>query len=93
MKTIAIATVSVLISAFAGSALAQTSAPEGLTRAQVREQLVAAERAGVIPTSQNDYPPTDSEIAQNRALYQVQFGKSTEPQHWAMGSHAASDQG
>jgi Domain of unknown function (DUF4148) len=93
MKTIAIATVSLLISAFAGSAIAATTAPDGLTRAQVRAQLVEAQRDGVIPTSQNDYPPTASQIAENRAVYQAQFGKSSEPQRWAMGTHADSNQG
>jgi hypothetical protein len=90
MKTIAIATFGLLITAFAGSAIADTTAPVGLTRAEVRAQLVDAQRAGVIPTSQNDYPPTADEIAENRALYKVQFGHSNEPQQWAMGDHASS---
>jgi Domain of unknown function (DUF4148) len=90
MKTIAIATFGLLITAFAGSAIADTTAPVGLTRAQVRMQLVDAERAGVIPTSQNDYPPTADQIAENRTLYKVQFGHSNEPQQWAMGNHASN---
>jgi hypothetical protein len=93
MKTIAIATVTLLISAFAGSAIADTTAPAGLTRAQVRAELVAAERAGVIPNSDAEYPLSADQIAQNKAVYQLQFGKSSEPQRWASGTQATGDQG
>lgn len=81
MKTLATVSFAILISAVAGTAFAGTS-QEGLTRAQVRAQLVQAERDGVIPTSDVSYPPTAAQIAQNRAEYQVQFGKSNEPQQW-----------
>jgi Domain of unknown function (DUF4148) len=93
MKTIAIATVTLLISAFAGSAIADTTAPAGLTRAQVRAELVDAERAGVIPTTDSEYPLNADEIAQNKALYQLQFGKSSEPQRWASDTQATGDHG
>ncbi|CAB3781353.1 DUF4148 domain-containing protein [Pararobbsia alpina] len=91
MKTIAITTVAVLISAFAGSAIADTDAPTGLTRAQVRMELVAAERAGVIPDTPTQYPLTADEIAENKAIYQLQFGKSSEPERWAAGTQASGN--
>jgi hypothetical protein len=47
----------------------------------------------VIPTADTQYPPTTDEIAQNKALYQVQFGKSSEPQRWAAGTSAHGNQG
>jgi hypothetical protein len=92
MKTIAIATVTLLVSAFAGSAFADTTAPTGLTRAQVRAELVAAERTGVIPSSATQYPPTPDEVAENKVIYQAQFGNSSEPQRWALGTQASGNQ-
>jgi hypothetical protein len=82
MKTFAAATLAVLISAVAGTAMADTTASTGLTRAEVRAQLVQAERDGTIPTNDVDYPPTQAQVAQNRATYKAQFGMSTEPQQW-----------
>jgi hypothetical protein len=93
MKTIAIATVTLLISAFASGAFADTTAPAGLTRAQVRAELVNAERSGVIPTSDANYPPSADQIAENKAIYQIQFGKSDEPQRWALGTTTPGNQG
>ncbi|HTJ92202.1 MAG TPA: DUF4148 domain-containing protein [Pararobbsia sp.] len=91
MNKLAIAAFAVAISAVAGSAFAQSTS--GLTREQVRADLVSAQRAGVIPTADTQYPPTTDEIAQNKALYQVQFGKSSEPQRWAAGTSAHGNQG
>jgi hypothetical protein len=82
METVAAATLAVLISAVASTAMADTVSSTGLTRAQVRAELVQAERNGTIPTSDVDYPPTPAQIAQNRAVYKAQFGMSTEPQQW-----------
>ena len=91
MKKIAIAAAAIVLSAIAGGAFAQSTS--GLTREQVRAELVNAERAGVIPTTDTQYPPTADEIAQNKATYQIQFGKSTEPQRWATGASSNGSQG
>jgi hypothetical protein len=91
MKKLAFAAVAVVISGIAGTALADTTS--GLTSEQVRADLVAAQRAGVIPTSDTQYPPTPDEVAQNKALYQVQFGKSHEPQRWVAGASNNGNQG
>ncbi len=82
MKTLVAATLAVLISAAAGTAMADTTSSTGLTRAEVRAQLVQAERDGTLPTNDVDYPPSAAQIAQNRATYQAQFGMSNEPQQW-----------
>ncbi len=91
MKKFALAAVAVVISGIAGTALADTTS--GLTREQVRAELVNAERAGVIPTSDTQYPPSADQVAQNKAMYQVQFGKSHEPQRWVAGSSSNGNQG
>ncbi|RKP47703.1 DUF4148 domain-containing protein [Pararobbsia silviterrae] len=91
MKKLAIAAVSVALATLAGSAFADTTS--GLTRAQVRADLVNAQREGMIPSTDTQYPPTAQEIAQNKALYQAQFGKSAEPQRWATGTPAQNTQG
>lgn len=46
------------------------STSSGKTRAQVREELVEAQRAGLIPTSKIDYPPSAATIARNQARFQ-----------------------
>jgi hypothetical protein len=43
----------------------------GLTRAQVLADLVNAEREGLVPTTDGDYPPSDRTIARNRELYAI----------------------
>jgi hypothetical protein len=85
MKTLAVATLAVMISAVAGTAMADTSASAGLTRQEVRAQLVQAEHDGIIPTNNVDYPPSAAQIARNRAVYKAQFGMSSEPQQWVQG--------
>ncbi|KLU20533.1 hypothetical protein EOS_41085 [Caballeronia mineralivorans PML1(12)] len=40
------------------------------TRAQVRAELLEAERAGTVPIHRNDYPPSAETIAHNRARFQ-----------------------
>ncbi|HTJ95788.1 MAG TPA: DUF4148 domain-containing protein [Pararobbsia sp.] len=59
---------SVLISSVA---LAQTAPDVSKTRAQVRAELIAAERAGQIPTADADYPPSADTIHHNQELYQA----------------------
>jgi hypothetical protein len=81
MKTLA-ATAALLITAVAGATFATAASADGLTREQVRAQLVEAQREGVVPTTPADYPPSASEIARNRTTYQAQFGKSDEPARW-----------
>jgi len=42
----------------------------GKTRAQVRTELLAAERAGTVPVHKNDYPPSAETVARNQARFQ-----------------------
>nr|WP_279609284.1 DUF4148 domain-containing protein [Burkholderia diffusa] len=42
----------------------------GKTRDQVRAELLQAERAGFAPVNKNDYPPSATTIARNRARFQ-----------------------
>jgi len=53
------------------AALPSASPDAGATRAEVRAELVQAEAQGLLPTSNNDYPPTPEMIARNRAEYQT----------------------
>jgi hypothetical protein len=55
---------------------ADDSANDGKTRAQVRAELVEAQRAGLIPFPKNDYPPSAKTIARNRALFQLSHAAS-----------------
>lgn len=43
----------------------------GKTRAQVRDELIEARRAGTIPTTEADYPPSQRTINANRTSYQI----------------------
>jgi hypothetical protein len=43
----------------------------GVTRAQVKAQLIQAEADGIIPADKNQYPLDDSQIARNRMIYQA----------------------
>jgi hypothetical protein len=43
----------------------------GKTRAQVRKELIDARRAGTIPTTEADYPPSQRTIDANRARNQI----------------------
>ncbi|OED18555.1 DUF4148 domain-containing protein [Burkholderia sp. A2] len=54
-------------------AFAQT-ADQPVTRADVRADLVRAERDGTVPTSNWDYPPSTQTIARNRELYAIAHG-------------------
>ncbi|NTZ10791.1 DUF4148 domain-containing protein [Burkholderia metallica] len=54
-------------------AFAQTT-DHTVTRADVRADLVRAERDGTLPTSNWDYPPSTQTIARNRELYAIAHG-------------------
>ncbi|KVH57647.1 hypothetical protein WS89_21870 [Burkholderia sp. MSMB1072] len=54
-------------------AFAQT-AGDTITRADVRADLIRAERDGTLPTSNSDYPPSTETIARNRELYAIAHG-------------------
>ncbi|MDC6133734.1 DUF4148 domain-containing protein [Burkholderia gladioli] len=41
----------------------------GLTRDEVRMQLIDAQRAGWVPSSDADYPPSAATVARNRELW------------------------
>jgi hypothetical protein len=86
MKSKIASVITILACLSASAAFAQSSSSTGLTRAQVREQIVQAERDGTIPTTDADYPPSSEEIARNKAVYELQFGKSEAPQQWAQDS-------
>ncbi|MEZ0602416.1 DUF4148 domain-containing protein [Paraburkholderia sp. IW21] len=45
--------------------------PPGKTRAQVHQELIEARRAGTIPTTEADYPPSQRTIDANRARNQI----------------------
>lgn len=44
-------------------------APVGKTRDQVTQELIQAERDGLVPTSRSDYPPGDRLIELNKQRY------------------------
>lgn len=48
---------------------APVAANAGKTREQVYQELVDAEREGMIPTGRNNYPPSEATIERNRARY------------------------
>ncbi|HYS65367.1 MAG TPA: DUF4148 domain-containing protein [Paraburkholderia sp.] len=73
MKLLTAIAVAALSLPFGANAFAQTSS-SGLTRAEVRAQLQQAQAEGLVPTSRNDYPPSDAEIARNREIYAIQHG-------------------
>jgi hypothetical protein len=50
------------------TAQAQHPAPDK-TRAQVRQDLIEAERAGLVPSPKNDYPPSQAAIERNKARF------------------------
>jgi len=53
----------------AAQAQVQTS---GLTRADVRQQLVQAEAQGLLPSNGTNYPPSARSIAHNQAIFAEQ---------------------
>jgi len=71
MKTLYTAAIAALLTSSCANADAQSSAA-GLTRAEVRAQLVQAEADGLLPLHKNDYPPSQETIARNKQLYAIQ---------------------
>jgi hypothetical protein len=59
----------VATSLVSSAAFAQSASNTGETRAQVRAELVAAERAGQLPVSDVDYPPSADTLKHNADLY------------------------
>lgn len=53
---------------FAGHTIAQTS---GVTREQVKQELIQAQAQGLLPSSHNDYPPSARTIARNKTIYAI----------------------
>jgi hypothetical protein len=50
----------------------QTQRPAGeKTREQVRQELIEAERAGLVPAPRGDYPPSRATIARNQARFRM----------------------
>lgn len=71
MKLLNAVAVTALSLAFGANAFAQTST-SGLTRADVMAQLQQAQAEGLVPSHDDDYPPTDAEVARNRELYAIE---------------------
>jgi hypothetical protein len=68
MKLLTAIALAALSLPFGANAFAQTST-SGLTRAEVRAQLIQAEADGLVPAPKNDYPPSAQTIARNREVY------------------------
>ncbi|HEY1608225.1 MAG TPA: DUF4148 domain-containing protein [Paraburkholderia sp.] len=68
MKTLTAVLIAALGFSFGASAFAQ-SASGGLTRAEVRAQLVQAEADGLVPTGNHDYPPSAATIQRNKEIW------------------------
>ncbi|RDK00895.1 DUF4148 domain-containing protein [Paraburkholderia lacunae] len=75
MKFLTAVALAALSLPFGANAFAQTSTP-GLTRAEVRAQLVEAQADGLVPSPRNDYPPSAQTIARNREIYAIQHQES-----------------
>lgn len=73
MKLLTAFAIAALSLSFGASAFAQTN-PSGLTRAEVRAQLVQAQAEGLVPAPKNDYPPSAATIARNHELYALGHG-------------------
>ncbi|TDY21825.1 uncharacterized protein DUF4148 [Paraburkholderia sp. BL6665CI2N2] len=71
MKLLNAVAVTALSLAFGANAFAQTST-SGLTRADVTAQLKQAQAEGLVPSHDEEYPPTDAEIARNREFYAIE---------------------
>ncbi|WP_025598439.1 DUF4148 domain-containing protein [Burkholderia sp. WSM2230] len=71
MKLLRSVAVTALGLVFGASAFAQTTTP-GPTRADVRAQLEQAQAEGLVPTRDDDYPPSVATIARNKEIYAIQ---------------------
>lgn len=74
MKLLTAMMLAALTLPFGANAFAQTTTPE-LTRADVRAQLIEAQREGLVPSNKDNYPPTAQQIARNREIYAIQHGQ------------------
>jgi hypothetical protein len=77
MKLLTAVALAALSLPFDANAFAQTST-SGLTRTEVRAQLIKAEADGLVPTHKNDYPPSAQTIARNRDVYALRHQESAE---------------
>jgi hypothetical protein len=68
-------------------ALAQSAPDAPKTRAQVRAELIAAQQAGQIPTSDTDYPPSADTVRRNQQLYRL--SENFEQKHPRFASNGA----
>ncbi|HTH60991.1 MAG TPA: DUF4148 domain-containing protein [Paraburkholderia sp.] len=68
MKILTAAVVAALGVSFGANAFAQSTSG-GLTRAEVRAQLVQAEADGFLPFNNQDYPPSAATMQRNRARW------------------------
>jgi hypothetical protein len=50
------------------------SVPTGKTRAEVRAELVQAQREGFVPAPKSDYPPSAEAVRHNAEIYAIQHG-------------------
>ncbi|WP_414448391.1 DUF4148 domain-containing protein [Burkholderia sp. 22PA0099] len=66
----ALATAGMASLALAAPAMAKVD-NNGLTRAQVHAQLVDAQRDGLVPARDGDYPPSAQSIERSRELYAI----------------------
>ena len=73
MKLLTAVAATALSLTFGANAFAQTST-SGLTRADVMAQLQQAQAEGLVPTRDDDYPPTADEVARNREIYAIAHG-------------------
>jgi hypothetical protein len=69
MKKTILMLIASLTVGMAAQAHAQAS---GLTRADVKQQLVQAEAQGLLPSNGPDYPPSARTIARNKAAFAEQ---------------------
>jgi len=53
-----------------GPSTAERATAYGKTRAQVRAELLQAQRAGTVPVHKNDYPPSVEAVARNQVRFQ-----------------------
>jgi hypothetical protein len=76
MKKTLLLLIASLTVGFAAQAQAQTQSG-GLTRAEVKQQLVQAEAQGLLPANGPHYPPGARTIARNKAAFAEQHENDT----------------
>ncbi|MGF6600220.1 hypothetical protein P3T23_004955 [Paraburkholderia sp. GAS448] len=90
MKLLTAIALAALSLPFGANAFAQTST-SGLTRAEVRAQLVEAEADGLVPAPKNDYPPSAQTIARNREVYALRHQESAQTASASASASRTSD--